>query len=361
MPVPDFLRTEETLEIPVGAAFAPSGFIGQWAAHVYYSFWTEVDFPKEEYGWDKRRQTGAGNFWYYFTDRAKATAAYEETGGEYNASPTWEWAAKSSSILNWRGEDAMEDTFGPFVSRESAIRTLRSKKQRHELHMLSLPAAVAAMATAYGYDHPGFPLDELLRPEEDVLWTDDFQRDIIGNSDVGYADSFLWKRRAELFKALGEPDARNWQPMAAGTRWDTTSEKLHNCLAVLHSPWKAPIWASVLFVWDPRVDAIYQSGNTARRLTRPCLMKIYASKDEAQKAAAEELGTEGTLSPTRAATGEPALPSAWEGLHDEWIDQMAALKAEFGGELPPLPRIAGRLKDELAVTYDDVKAWWGAI
>ena len=143
MPVPDFLLTEETIEVPTGVSFAPTGFIGQWVATAYYSFWAEQNFPKEEYGWDKRRETGAGNFWYYFKDRVKATSAYEETGGEFNPSLIWEWAARSDSILNWRGEEPMEETFGPFVSRESAVRTLRSKKQRHELHMLSLPAAVA--------------------------------------------------------------------------------------------------------------------------------------------------------------------------------------------------------------------------
>jgi len=100
----------------------------------------------------------------------KAALAYEETGQTYSPSPTWEWAAKSDSVLNWRGDGPMSETFGPFVSRESSINTLRSKKYRHELHMLSLPAAVAAMATAYGYDHPGFPLTELLRPEEEILW-----------------------------------------------------------------------------------------------------------------------------------------------------------------------------------------------
>lgn len=361
-PVPDFLRTEEQIEIPVGIAFAPTGFIAEWAAGIYYSFFTSADFPVGEYGWDKRRQTSAGDYWYYFTDRAKANVAYEETGGEYNPTTVWEWAAKSGTVLNFRG-DNIQDAFGDLISRDSSVRTLRSGKYRHELQMMSLPAAVAAMAMAYGYDHPGFPLDELLKPVDEVLWTDDFQRDMIGNSDVGYADSILWKRRATLWKALGEDDARNWQPMGTGTKWDTTSEKLHNCLAILHSPWSSPIWARVYFVPDPRVDAIYQSGEVARRLTRPALATIFASKAEAQAAATEETGVEPTATAKiGAVAGELALPSGYEEFPDDWVAAVVALKEEYEGVMPSPPRLkADGVLDRLMVEPADIKAWWEVV
>ena len=370
MPVPDFLRTDEQIEIPVGIGFTPTGFIAQWVANVYYSFWAEQDFPKEEYNWEKRRQTNAGNYWYYFNDRARAIAAYEETGGSYNPSTTWEWAAKSDSVLNFRGDDISE-TFGPFISRETAIRTLQSGKARHELHMISLPAAVAAMATAYGYDNPGFPLDELLKPIDEILWTDDFARDMIGNSDVGYADSILWKRRVALWKALGESDARMWQPVGAGTRWDTTSQKLHNCLAILHSPWKEPVWSSVYFIPDPRVDAIYQSGDIARRLTRPAMARIFANKAEAQAAATEEMG-EGEKAPaTKTAKAStvpvggsemPSLPSGYEEFYDDWVAAVKDLKEKYGDDMPAPPVLKrDGVLENLAVTPADIKAWWKVV
>jgi len=185
----------------------------------------------------------------------------------------------------------------------------------------------------------------------------------VGSSDVGYADSILWKRRVELFKALGEPDARNWQPIGAGTRWDTKSQKLHNCLAVLHSPWKAPIWASVLFIWDPRVDAIYQSGEVARRLTRPVLLKIFTSKAEAQAAATEELGGEGvtvTVKSQAAHPGEPPLPGGYEEFHDAWVETVQGLKNTHGDKMPPPPVVAEDLKT-LLVSYADLQAWWDKV
>ncbi len=361
MPIPDFL-TEEQIEAPIGVGFGPMSLIARWLGNVYFSIYTGIEFPQEEYDWKEIRETKAGMFWYYFESKAKAKIAYDETGDDKGPSTTWMWQAKADSVLNWRGDRSIEEVFNsPTVWREAAFRGLSkaAHKSRHELHMISLPAAVAAMADAWGYDNPGFSLSELMRAEDEILWTDSFQLDMIGNKDIGFADSILWKRRKELWSALGETDASKWQPIGSGVangKYDTTSEKLHKCLQILHSPWKAPIWSRVTFVWDPRRDALMGSG---QRLTRPVLEKIFSSRAEAQAAASEEIGTEGET-PSTAPSGEPTLPSGYGEFHDAWVEEVQKLKEKHDGKMPPPPRLAEDLKF-LAVGYDDVKAWWDKV
>ncbi len=372
MPV-DFLKTDEQIEVPIGVGFGPPSYIAQWAAGVYYSFWSEQVFPKEEYGWDIRIPTKTGNFRYYFIDRARAKIAYDETGQAYSPSTVWLWMANTDTVLNWRGGDKkIEDVFGDIVSRETAYRTLSkmAHKTRHELHMISLPAAIAAMADDHDYDNPGFSLDELQGADDETLWTDSFQRDIVGNEDVGFTSSILWKRRAALWEALGENDPSKWQPTGSGIakgKYDTEAEKLHNCLAILHSPWGSPIWARVAFVWDPRVDATFGDN---KRLTKPVLVKIFANKAAAQAAASEEIGdtsstsasTPSTPTPSTPSSSGPALPSGYEEFEDDWIAAVRDLKETYGGKLPAPPVLKkDNVLEDLMVTVGDLKAWWEVV
>ena len=371
MPV-DFLKTDEQIEAPIGVGFGPPSLIAQWVAGVYHSFWSEQVFPKEEYGWDLKIPTKADNFRYYFTNQAKAIVAYAETGAMYPNPPmVWLWMTNTDTVLNWRsGEKEIGEVYGSLFSRETAYKNLTkvSHKTRHELHMISLPAAVAAMANDWEYDNPGFPISELRGPADEVLWTDDYQRDMVGNKDLGFASSILWKRRAALWEALGENDPKKWQPIGSGIadgRYDTTSKKLHKCLGILHSRWGGPIWAQVDFVWDPRVDATFGDG---KRLTKPTLVNIFANKAAAQVAAGEEMNASGdTVSGAATApstpTGWPALPSEYEEeFRDDWVAAVRDLKETYNGKLPAPPVLKkDNVLEDLMVEVSDLKAWWDVV
>jgi len=231
--------------------------------------------------------------------------------------------------------------FGDVLAWESQISTLGSIYRRHEYHFISLPAAVAAAADAMGFDNPGFDLSELT--EADVVYTPDFQVKMIGtepqetddgykhvNAKGGYFASVLGQRRDDLWKALGEENAKAFRRIGSGTKHDTSSKKLDACLRIVEVPWARPAWALLVPVRNPRIDATAKSGT---RLTIPALTVIYQGQEEAQAAAQELAG--GDVA-TATGDGSLRLPSLWEGNPLNWREHVAKVKEALAGK-PPIP------------------------
>jgi len=304
----------------------------------------------------------AGSYYRcYYDDPDVALQAYQALGLQYNPNQTWLFEAPIETVML---PEETRAKFGSVFSLESRINTLRSVKYRHEFQLISLPAAVAAYARMKGWIDYSFDLSEL--NDQDVVVTDEFAAGLIGGEygadgetiKVPYTDAALWQRRVALWSDLGESDPRVYCQKGA-RRYATSSDRLNECLGIVAQSWTGPIWAGVLMVQDPRVDAI--SKGSGNRLTLPALNVIY--EDEAEAREASNVG-EGE---TAATPGKPPLPKDYKGLESAWLTVLGDLKGQVTG---PTPVVRARLQqmeadDELynriAATADEALAWWDLV
>jgi hypothetical protein len=359
----DFLTPEgqaTPIHIPT-EGFATTGFVAQWMGKVLYSFMLEdkdiayinslltEDEEKvpEPAAQQKLGDSGWIKYWYLKDTEAREAAnlvkKHEGLDRRPGISTVWRFEAKSETCLNLSA--AAQDAFGDVLGWESQISTLGSVYRRHEFHFISLPAAIAAAASAMGFDNPGFDLSELT--EADVVYTPAFQVKMIGaepqeqdsgkykhvNAKGGYSDSLLWQRRADLWAALGEEDPKKFRRIGSGTKHDTSSKQLNICLRIVEAPWMNPTWALLVPVRDPRLDATSKSGT---RLTIPALTAIYQNQEEAQTAAQELTGGEAAAV---ANNSKPRLPTLWAGNESNWQNHVAKVKEALGSKPPILPNI----------------------
>ena len=363
----DFLLPEdqeaavEPLHIPT-EGFATTGFVAQWMGKVLYSLMVEDveiemlnrllkdggdELIPESVAHQKLGDSGWHKYWYVKDAEAREAAnslkLHQGLDRRPGVSTVWRFEAKSETCLNLSA--AAQDAFGDVLGWESQISTLGSIYRRHEFHMISLPAAIAAAAAAMGFDNPGFDLSELT--EADIVYTPAFQVQMIGtepqeqddgkykhvNAKGGYAGSLLWQRRAALWAALGEKNPKAFRRIGSGTKYDTSSKQLDACLRIVEVPWMETAWALLVPVRDPRIDATAKSGT---RLTIPALTTIYQGQEEAQAAAQELTGGEAT--PANA-EGKPRLPTLWKGQESNWRSHVAKVKEVLGDKPPILPNV----------------------
>lgn len=283
---------QERASLPTGGEFSPSGIIGPWTAGVFWSLYTEVDLGQYNQGvsveerliWANSNKRGSGT-WYYFADADSAAKAKEPAQSQYGANRIWYFQTERDRILNFADPDALAK-WGQFPSSECALRTPASKKYGHEFHLISLPAAVHAAAVFYGLDVPDYDLSELLN--RDATFTDDFYAHMCGNPDEkgSWVGSVLGKRRAALWAALGEPDPSRYVIGATG-QYGTEAPDLIDCLKIANNKWEEPMWARVVLVPDPRVDAVF--GSEDKRLSRPGLFEIFPDEATARTVAVKEI------------------------------------------------------------------------
>lgn len=356
----DFLG-EETVRIPVGGVMTPD-LIGHWSGGIAYSFLAELDKSVvESEGVTPSLVEGNGPWYrYFFKTFDECQVAIEKLqiegfrGGPQRPDQEWRFESPADKLLNISRDD---NPFGDPAAFSVRLSTLRSKKYRHELHFISLPAAVAASAARLGFANPGFPLDELL--DQDTIFTDEFQAQMIGDPETGdYPESVLWQRRATLWAALGEDDAQKYQPKGTGTRLDTESEKLSLCLNILTRTWKKPSWGRLMLVPDPRVDAVYtsSSGDT-RRLSVPALVEIFPD-EAAAHAAAEAEGAESEGASTTSASTKKAIPDAYADYPEMFHQAVERFKAKGVAGPPPVVLAAiGAEPDFQGCDPAEVMAW----
>lgn len=353
MALPSFLGTT-TVDIPTGGDFVPSGIIGKVTAGVFHRVgWVETDLA--EYG-DQfkpvlKTPSQTNKFRYYFKDRDEANVAAEACGSTYGPETAWVIEIPKSTILNLT-PDVLEK-FQDNVRYDVEVKTPSSKKYRHAYHLIALPHAVQAMALLLGYiTEPVFNSNELVQQDRD--YSDEFQKEYIGDPDNGkidaMLDSELGRRRAALWAALGEDDPKNYRMSGSG-KFATTSEKLSNCLAIVERVWTSPVYAEVVSYFDPRVDSVNSSNGNRNRIA--ALVRIFKSEAEAKAAADEQLAARAARdggSPATASGGgpaKPALPDTWAGLEDEF-------KASLAEYINKPAVIAAK---DLGITPDEFNAW----
>jgi len=368
--------------IPVGGDFPPSGFIGAWTAAVMTTFMTEVDL-KEEMGittFDAMRALGASGYRrYYWHDHDAAKEAGAALKQEYGPGSVWVFECSTDTVLNFAKAETSQ-SFGSQITYDGCrIATLRSRKYRHELHMIALPAAVQAYARMMGWDIPEFNAIKELT-SQDTVFTDAFQTRMIGDPDNPdeYEKSELWQYRQALWAALGEENPQAYQMIKEEhrrkTKYDTTSEQLNEALGVLHFSWDDPVYLRLVPVPDPRVDAVYNKDDETKRLSIPCVADIFKSKEQAETAAKADRdrmsgGGGETTTTTSSSTdaNHPPYPETW-GFSDEYKKEWRMIVERLKKE-GLRPMVIGRLKNlsendlqnEIAATVSDVEAWWDRV
>lgn len=364
MTVPNFLG-EEKVKLPVGGDFQPSGFIGAWFAQVMFSFWSDTDLGTfgDAPAPDNSFKRGRG-FQYYYKNPDAAKKASDVCGQKYPPKQHWQWLINRDKILNVRPEDL--EKFGDPVSFDLELSTFKAKS-RHKLHLIALPSAVAAMAAAYGYDNPGFELADLC--DSGIVYTDEYQAKMIGGPDakdekdpLHWSHSVLWQRRTALWQALGETNPLVYNPIGTGTKLDTTSEKLSNCLRILALAWKNGLWSRVIQVPDPDMKATY--GDEAKRLSIPALVKIYSNQAEAKAEGDRELAERSAREAAKSngngtQATKPAIPEMWANEGEAaWVDYCKTLKQQLNGKPVPVQRaFLTEHAGDIGATPDEVMAW----
>ncbi len=330
-------KEKEEVQIPTGGeGFPRMGFIGPVDIVTAYRLWTRADVTSEEFKQsipqpDFRRETSTGSFFNYYGDSDVAKVAAKELVCEIGPQLFWFFKVPTAEILNTANRERLLEGFGASVTCETRIMTYRSKTYRHEFHLITMPALVAAVAKAEGYDTPGFPIDELI--VNDVIVNDAFQETMIGDtSGMNWTDSVLGRRRVELWKALGEDDPAKYtiRPDDRGkVKFVTEAPKLLNCLQLVHNKLPEPLWGRFILATDPSVDAGFEKKDgewTPGNL--PALTEVFKGKEKAIEAAQEDLkkleeaGVSVNDPAVQTNAGEPALPERWEGMRDTFVEML---------------------------------------
>lgn len=222
--LPNFLNTNKQIHLPEASDFSPSGFIGKVFAQIAYSFMSQENSENHEGvpPYLGRRKNGEW-FVYYYPTQSHVKTAMEIMGvqgfegKDPNADEVWSIMVDRDTVLNFADPEKLAKWSNPIVG-DVRVKTLGSKKFRHELHMLAMPLAVQAMAKLYGYQYEPFSIAEFTRRPEDMTYSDQFFAEMFGNPDSKiapdktvpndyYTRSEMWNRRAALWLSLGESDA----------------------------------------------------------------------------------------------------------------------------------------------------------
>lgn len=364
--------TNKVVDVPVESEFPSTGFIGQLSAKMLYQYVTALDLLGPEFRDDVptpyfREQRKDGRYVYYFEGRDQADSAAKMDPEAFAPLLVWYFSMPVSSVIN---VDVTNFT-SPNISRSCRVTSLRSK-HRHEFHMITLPAIVAATAKMAGYKVP--ELDWGVCGIRGSIISDEMSFDIIGDKS-NYEESILWKQRAELWKALGEDDPKKYLVGVKDARGNpakgcTDSEKLIECLSLYYREWGTrPLWAKLLLVEDPSTKAVMSTGN---RLTVPAVMEVYASEKEANEAKERDIEKMAGIVP-KGATGKttskdssadtsvlpeviiddmPPLPSGWEDNLNDWVTTITP----FTAMAKPIARKQWD-PEEYGVDFDQMWIW----
>lgn len=401
-----FLGGESAIPLPEGSGvFANSGFIGALTAARLFKFWSSEDLElyddKLKSGVDYHRRGNAGSWWYYFHNQEQAKTAADLLKA-FSPNQVWRFEMPTASVLNFQSEKALE-AWGEVVSGDARVATFGSK-YRHEYQLLALPAMVDSLARRAGFiKEPIFHVTELISGMADEEFTDAFQWKIIGHPDatmrdaelldnylkenfsaadaimesviagaltlegrkilLHYTHSELWKRRARLWEALGEPNANVYLPIGVavtidGKKFETTSKNLSLCLGASNRQWVTPVWARLYLVPDPAVGATYKSKTTGatRRNTLPVVGELFADEAAARAAVGDE-ATATSATSSAVASNIPPVPEAWKEAAGYWRDELKARKAALNGVLPIMPKLL-EMSKQLVATPEEIRAWW---
>jgi len=347
--------------MPTGGVFGPTPIIGpasaalRWTLGTYDELESYKEMP-EEYS-VHTFNSGWKNF--YFGSPEDAETARALTGNGY-VNQVWRIEMDANQVLN-ASSDEFAAKWNGVVSGDVRVSSLAMFKNRYAYHQIALPSFVNAMAIAAGLlTDPIFHVNELLQAE--YKFTQESQEAMIGKTVRGgdYDESLTWKRRTELWAALGEDNPEAYTVIGSNTDYDTESVKLNKLLGLIRvKPWAQPLWCMLYLCPDPRLDALSGSGS---RLNVPIITEIYLSQEAAQAKADElkadrEAGNTSTKTTPAGDTGLP-VPEAWQKFPEQWDAEFQKCVEQEGPNKPPLPLLTALATDRLGVTVEELAAWW---
>jgi len=339
---------QNVVKLPTGE-FTGGGFVGPLvAAHLYR---LGIEGPEQQIeGVATAQPMGDWGFAYYFRDRetanaaAKARSLYDASAVHRIELATRQVIASQETIAKLLGQGESRG-FGERITGEVQVRTVQSKKYRHEWQLIGFPCLVSAAARLMGYDAEMFDISELRN--QDTVYTDELFAKLCGNPDAKkgdedyYTESVYWKQRASLWKQLGEDDPLKCHTKDQSSKFSTESDALDACLTLALSSWSQPIYGRIRLVSDPRVDAV--SGDW--RLNLGVVTDLYKSQAEAAEAAGQENGQ------GESATAGPSLPSGYVALGD---GGMEVWKGELERTKAMPPAVAAQ---QVGADVAEVLAW----
>lgn len=342
--------------------FSNNGYIGQLIAMKVHRFW--LDFEPESRPDESVYLGGGNNGAGYYAHRVLEVAnEFAQANGAKYTQTIWHLDMDVNSLLNVNDTSKFQYGLSSFVR----IYEPSYLKGMHPFHLMSLPYAVQAGALLAGYIKERlFDIPELMA--QDFIATDELQKQLIGDTSTHYTECDLFKRKQELYKALGQEDAISYTTIG-NAKYAVKSEKLSQCLRLVEDEWSMPMWAQMMLLPDPRVDAI--SPSSGNRYKVPVIYTLYGSKEEAMQAAGKTEESKpdsvvevATNESAQSTNGKPALPKEWRQLPENlWTEHLAALKAST--ELPKLPpqqmAVFQKIATDSSATVEDVKAWWDLV
>lgn len=350
----------EPIKLPESGGI--QGMAGLWSCSVIYRIWHDQTIVKEDletangaYLGNKSFPTGA---FYYFKTYDAGNAIAKLVGKQFGPNTVWRWEIPTANIVNI--DDEMRAKFGEVLTYEVNVTSLLSKKNRHELHMVTLPSAIQAVALLGGFIKQIIFDYETLRIDPKSI-DYNFQMDTIGN-DAIYEDTVLWRARKDIWAALGENDPKKYT-VAQGGKFDTLSATLGRCLNIVYRP--TTVWARIVNVPDPRMEAT--SNNTddegnKKHLSLPVIAQMW--KDKAACLADLDITPKATATASTAngQTNGLTIPSMWADYPTDWKTTVREILSAYAGK--PKPVIQKELESrqtELLTNYGasptDFLAW----
>lgn len=328
-----------------------SGFAGQWTCQLVYRFYTAEKLEDYNITPDAKRVTTNGAF-CYFHDYEVAAAAAKKLHQEYPPNTVWRWEIPTINIVNLTN-DEVRAKFSDVMTQEVTVSTLMSKKNRHELHMVTLPSAVQAMALVAGFiDAPVFNYESLNIDPDHI--DDAYQTMMIGQG-TDYEKSTLWQARTELWKALGEINPKAYT-LNQG-KFDATAGYLRLCLGLIYR--KTEIHARLVSVPDPRADAVTNAG---KHLQLPVVAQVW--KDRAALMADLDLedAAPAVSNGNHANGNELTIPGDWQNYPADWKNLVKEILAPYAGKPKPIiqKELEGQnatLQSTYGATAADFLAW----
>lgn len=296
----------------------------------------------------------------------------------HNAQMIWHMMYWAADVLNVEDIPGLatrhEKSDGVIVGDRVQVKSYdkRAVSNRHQFHLMALPSAVSAVARFQGYDVPQFDLSELTSSQP--YSESEYERLCHGED---WRESILYTQRAELWAALGEPNADAYIPTSMQARkrankYVTTAAALDEILThVIYCSWQDPIWCRVATFSDPHPDALYEydddEGETQHRHSRiSIIVDVFGDEETAiQAAMADYESGEGQLAPRLIGAEATAVSTAshydWPDLPEDYSDGDLTVQdllsdlAEYSNE-----SARGAAK-ALGITVGEVKEWRDAV